>query len=207
MESKQYRKCIEVLKKAVELKIKNKDQIYLLLGLSYQRANMPHKAEEAYKKAISINSDSDIAYFYLGAFYELNNERDKAITQFKKAIEINPRNSDALNYLGYMYAEDGVNLDEAVELLNRAIEIEPENGAYIDSLGWAYYKKGDIDKALSLVKKASELIEDPVIYDHLGDIYFKMSRKEEAKKAWLKSLEIESDQQKVKEKIKRLDLE
>ncbi len=207
LETEQYKRCIDLLKKAIQLNVKHKDKLYLLLGSSYQKAKMPDKAEEAYRQAIELNPESDLAHFYLGAYYEYHNRRKEAEAQFEKAIEINPDNADALNYLGYMYAEDGKNLDKAIEFLNKALEIEPENGAYVDSLGWAYYKKGNIDKALSLIKKASGLIEDPIVYDHLGDIYFKMSHKEEARRAWLKSLEIKPGQEKIKNKIERLNLE
>ena len=60
-------------------------------------------------------------------------------------MELDDENPDALNYLGYMYAEDGIMLDQAQTLIEKALEIDPNNGAYIDSLGWVYFKKGMID--------------------------------------------------------------
>jgi tetratricopeptide (TPR) repeat protein len=71
-------------------------------------------------------------------------------------------------------------------------------------LGWIYYKKGDLDKALSFIEKASELVEDPVIYDHLGDIYYERSDKEKAVRFWRKSLEVKPEQTEVKRKIEGL---
>jgi len=109
-----------------------------------------------------------------------------------------------LNSLGYLYVENDINLDEAVSLINQALEIDPENGAYIDSLGWAYYKKGMLPQALDKLKKAAELLQDPVILDHLGEVYSKMNLKDLAKESWQKSLKLDANQTKVKEKLEKL---
>ncbi|MCK4519401.1 MAG: tetratricopeptide repeat protein, partial [Candidatus Omnitrophica bacterium] len=203
-EAGKFDKSISLLKKALALDVEDAHKLYLTLAAMYEKADLIDDAEKAYHEAIEREPESDLLYFYLGCFYDQHSRRKEAARQFAKAIEINPRNTDALNYLGYMYAEDGINLDEAVEMLKTAVEIEPDNGAYIDSLGWAYFKKGDINKALELVLKASLLLEDPVIYDHLGDIYYKQGLKDKAKEQWQKSLSIDPDEEKVKEKIERL---
>ena len=55
----------------------------------------------------------------------------------------------------------------------------------IDSLGWAYYRMGRYDEAVRELEKAVELkAGDPVINDHLGDAYWKVGRKLEAKFQW-----------------------
>jgi hypothetical protein len=45
--------------------------------------------------------------------------------------------------------------------------------------------------------------DDPIIYDHLGDIYFSLDRKEDALRQWHKSLKIDPQNEKVLEKIKK----
>ena len=55
----------------------------------------------------------------------------------------------------------------------------------IDSLGWAYYRLGRYEDAVRELEKAVELkAGDPVINDHLGDAYWKVGRKLEAKFQW-----------------------
>ncbi len=55
----------------------------------------------------------------------------------------------------------------------------------IDSLGWAYYRLGRTDDAVRELEKAVELKPgDPVINDHLGDAYWKVGRKLEARFQW-----------------------
>ncbi len=203
-EDEKFDKSIGLLKEALALDLPDAYKLHLTLAGVYERADLIDDAEEAYKEAIQQEPDNDLLYFYLGCFYEQRGRREKASGQFAKAIKINPKNVDALNYLGYMYAEDGIKLDEAIGMLKTAIEIEPDNGAYIDSLGWAYFKKGDIDKAFELILRASSLLEDSVIYDHLGDIYYKRGLKDKAREQWQKALSINPDEEKVKEKIERL---
>ena len=93
----------------------------------------------------------------MGSVYADSNDHSKAIEVFRKVLQIDPENSEALNSLGYMYAEDGVHLDEAVRMIRKAIEIDPANGAYYDSLGWALYKKGMYAESLMALQKAQTL--------------------------------------------------
>ena len=60
------------------------------------------------------------------------------------------------------------------------------------------------EEARKELEKAKELIgEDPVVYDHLGDTYFKIGSLEKAKDAWTKSIGLKEDK-KVKEKLESL---
>ncbi len=103
-----------------------------------------------------------------------------------------------------MFADDGVNLDEAVNLIEKALDFDPDNGAYIDSLGWAYFKKGLIDEALVELEKAVKFVDDDaIIHDHLGDAYFKKGMADEAKEEWKRALELDPEQDSIKEKLKK----
>jgi len=95
----------------------------------------------------------------------------------------------------------GINLDEALEHIQKALEIDPENGAYIDSLGWVYFQQGEYIKAREELKKAIRLIKDPVIYEHLGDTYDKLGETGRALDAYRKGLELDAENEKLREKI------
>jgi tetratricopeptide (TPR) repeat protein len=82
------------------------------------------------------------------------------------------------------------------------MDIEPNNGAYVDSLGWAYYKKGWLTKALQQLELATSLLpKDPIVLDHLGDIYFDLKRLDDAARAWEKSLKIDPKNESVRKKL------
>ncbi len=109
-----------------------------------------------------------------------------------RAVEIAPKQAVALNYLGYSWAERGENLDEAFDLIEKAVALEPNSGAYIDSLGWAHYQRGDYKNAVGHLEHAASLVpSDPTITDHLGDVYWRLNRKIEARYQWRHVLELD----------------
>jgi tetratricopeptide (TPR) repeat protein len=102
---------------------------------------------------------------------------------------MDPTNAEALNYLGYMFADQGVRLDEAQNLIKRAVDIQPNNGAFLDSLGWVYYRLNRLDEAARQESRSVQLIPtDPTIHDHMGDIYFKLGKIKEAIDQWQLSM-------------------
>ncbi len=176
-------------------------QAYLSLGqLYYSQGRLIESIGQFQKYLLSQPDDAEILFILGSLFLEIP-DRTKAKEMFRRVVEVHPQHDGALNSLGYMYAEDGENLDEAQGLIQRALEIDPENGAYLDSLGWVYYQKGDYEKAVLFLERATEFMEDPVIYDHLGDAYFKLEKLPLALKNWEKSLALFPDQEEVVEKI------
>ena len=100
-------------------------------------------------------------------------------------IELNPANADALNHLGYTWAERGQNIDEAEKLIRRALELHPDNIAIIDSLAWVHFQRGNYAAAVRELEKATAGGgADPVIVEHLGDVYRKVGRDVDADRAY-----------------------
>jgi len=94
----------------------------------------------------------------------------EAIEGFKLVLSHYPDSADAMNSLAYMYAEHEIELAAALVLAEKALEFEPANAAYLDTAGWLYFKLGDIDRAYEYLKRASILMFDPVILDHLKKV-------------------------------------
>lgn len=149
----------------------------------------------------TINPDDPEAHFYLGNVYSDLNNGALAEKEVLKAIELNPDYHQALNYLAYLYVEENRNLGQAEKMLKKALELDPHNAAYIDSLGWLYFKEGKFAEAVKELERASTVLDDPVIFDHLGDAYNKINQAQKAIESWGKSLQLDSGQGKVKEKL------
>jgi len=179
-------------------------EVFGYLGQLYYSQGRFDKAIEQFKRILSLEPDNAEVMYLLGSLYLELEDRPQAIEFFKRSIMADPEHEGSLNSLGYVYAEDGINLDEAVGLLERALKISPNNGAYLDSLGWIYYKKEMYAQALELLKQTIGLIEDPVIYDHLGDVYWKMNEDEQARKYWELSLELSPNQKHITAKLDNL---
>jgi tetratricopeptide (TPR) repeat protein len=141
--------------------------------------------------------------FWLGYLYEEIGKRNDAIALWKRGLAIDPAYSPILNSLGYIYAEEGISLDEAEKLIKKALEKEPENGSYIDSLGWVYFKKKDYANAEVYLQKANNIMRDSTIYEHLGDLYLTLNKPEEAAKYYEEGLKYFPDSKNLQEKFKK----
>ncbi len=99
-----------------------------------------------------------------------------------------------MNYLGYAWADQGIHLDEALDLVQKAAASQPNDGYISDSLGWVFYRKGDYAQSLPHLEKAIELLPyDSTVNDHLGDAYWQVGRKREAKFQWQRAKNFSKD--------------
>jgi len=180
--------------------------IYKRLGVVYLAQKKYREAERVFRVIADLSATDPEAHFYLALLADESQNEEEAIKELKKVLGIDPDYHQALNYLGYLYVQKGINLDEAGLMIRRALEKEPFNGAYLDSLGWLYFKQGRLKEAAQELKRASRLLENPLIYEHLGDVYYKMNDTENARLNWQNSLRLDASQGGVKDKIEGLEL-
>jgi tetratricopeptide (TPR) repeat protein len=194
---KRFPEAITHLKEAVRLTPKQPEP-HVVLGLAHLQSEQYEKASEAFQEGIRHNPKHADLHFNLGTAYDKLNRFDDVVKAMESALTIDPHHADALNYLGYSYAERGIKIDQALSLTRRAVALKPENGYYVDSLGWAFYKSGLLAEALTEIKRAVSLVgDDPVIYEHLGEIYMKQQQLSDAREAWLHSLELDPSNEKL----------
>lgn len=188
---KRYDEAIPQLKQAVQVNPKNPES-HLLLGLTYLQSEQQLLATETFKKGLELHPKHTDLRFNLGAAYDKLDRFPDVVREMETVLQMDPNHADALNYLGYSYADRGINIQKALELTKRAVALKPENGYYVDSLGWALFKMGRIEEALDEIKRAAGLVKnDPIIFEHLGEIYLKKENREKARKAWIQSIELD----------------
>ncbi|MFH1075078.1 MAG: tetratricopeptide repeat protein, partial [Candidatus Firestonebacteria bacterium] len=188
----EYPKMIALLEKGVRILPENID-LQLYLGGAYFENKNYIKAETAYREVLKRREKDDRTLYSLGVLLERTARYEEAVYCFKQVIEINPKYADAYNYAGYIYADRNEKLDEAMSLIMKALKLEPENGAYIDSLGWIYYRLGKFDEAQRELERAALILkkaghDDPIVFEHLGDIYLKKNLYAKAEEMYEKSL-------------------
>ena len=108
-----------------------------------------------------------------------------------------------MNFLGYMLADRNIRLPEAKAWIEKALAAEPGNSAYQDSMAWVLYRLGDYKNALSWILRCQNGMSepDPVIFDHLGDIKWKLGLKDQAVDAWKEAVKIDPENKKIRSKI------
>ena len=68
--------------------------------------------------------------------------------------------------------------------------------------GWALYRLGDLNGALENLLKAQESIDDdPVVFEHLGDVYWDLGQLGRARSAWNRALELDPGNQDIQRKL------
>jgi tetratricopeptide (TPR) repeat protein len=123
----------------------------------------------------------------------------------RDALELHPEEPAVLNFLGYLLADHNRNLEEAEDLITRALAKDPDNGAYIDSMGWVYYRLGRLADARRELERAVHLTRgDPVVHEHLGDVYKDLRLMDLARDQYQKSLAGDGTNQRVKAKLAEL---
>jgi tetratricopeptide (TPR) repeat protein len=194
--------AITHLKEAIRLAPKQPEP-HIILGLAHLQSEEFDKASAAFEEGIRHNPKNADLHFNLGTAYDKQNRFDDVVKAMETALSLDPHHADAMNYLGYSYAERGIKIDQALSLTRKAVALKPENGYYIDSLGWAFYKSGLLAEALTEIKRAASLVgDDPVIYEHLGEIYVKQDKLTDAREAWLHSLELDPSNEKLVQRFR-----
>ncbi|MCI0685286.1 MAG: tetratricopeptide repeat protein [Gemmataceae bacterium] len=130
--------------------------------------------------------------------------------QLEHILKIDPNNATANNDLGYIWADHNKNLPQAEEMIRKALELDrlqrkrlsggaalPDNAAYVDSLGWVLFRRGQVAEARRELERAAQLPDgdDPVIWDHLGDVYERLQMTSQARTAWEKALHLYEQEQ------------
>lgn len=125
--------------------------------------------------------------------------------QLQAVLKIDPSNATANNDLGYIWADQGKNLEQAEAMIRKALDLDrqqrkrlpggnaaKDNAAYVDSLGWVLFRRGQIAEARRELERAAELPDgdDPVIWEHLGDVYQQLQMMSQARRAWEKAVRL-----------------
>jgi tetratricopeptide (TPR) repeat protein len=172
---------------------------------------------QALLKGAAKPEDTHAIRLILYGIYSTAHENDKAEEQLRRILQDFPDDATAHNDLGYLMADQGKNLPEAAELIRQAIELDrrqkhqetkvgpdddQDNAAYVDSLGWVLFRRGRVKEALQELQRATTLPEgdDPVIWDHLGDVHFRLGDSAKARESWSKALSLYE-----KDKRRKLD--
>ncbi|HLQ17785.1 MAG TPA: tetratricopeptide repeat protein [Tabrizicola sp.] len=186
-------------------------RVHFALGDLLRSEERFDEAEVAYTAAIDLaaaaKTEDWVLYFYRGICHEQSKDWAPAEADFRKALALNPTQPQVLNYLGYGLVDRGEKLDEALGMIEKAVAGDPEQGYIIDSLAWAYFKLGRYGDALEPMEKAS-LLEpvDPIVTDHLGDVYWMNDRKLEARFQWRRALSFEPSEKDKARILRKLEV-
>jgi tetratricopeptide (TPR) repeat protein len=159
-------------------------------------------------KETTKQSDIHEIRYTLSNVYSQAKQMDNAEEQLELILKTDPDDATACNDLGYLWADQNKNLAEAEKLIRKALETdrkekktgalvtvdsEQDNAAYLDSLGWVLFRRGQLKEAREQLEKAAALdlgLDDPVVWDHLGDVYQRLNESKRATASWKKAIDL-----------------
>lgn len=205
----QYKEALQEVNKAVELAGDN-DRLavkHLRVRILVQASQFKEAEGECMGllKEHALPGELMEIHYLLSSVYTAAKQLAKAEEHLDWILRIDPNNATANNDLGYLWADQGKNLPQAEEMIRKAIEqerrqrksspnltqdVDQDNAAYLDSLGWVLFRRGKIDDAKKELEKAASQPDgdDSTIWDHLGDVYFRLRLLPQAQNAYQKAL-------------------
>lgn len=158
-----------------------------------------------------INDETDLnlaagMYASLGDLYYEQKKKNEAYAAYDQALLYDPDNVSCLNNYAYYLSLDGRRLDKAEAMSRRTINAEPQNATYLDTYAWILYIQKDYKNAGQYIERAidglEETAENAGIFDHAGDIFYRLKQNKKAIQYWIKALSLTTDAD-LKAKLKR----
>jgi Flp pilus assembly protein TadD len=126
--------------------------------------------------------------------YQQLNDVARARAAYEATLAINPNYPGAANNLAYLLSEQPGQEELAFRLASSAQRISPDDPHVLDTLGWILYKRGEYQRALTVLKQsASKLPESPGVQYHLGMAAEKMGDTTTARTALTKAVGASSE--------------
>lgn len=166
-------------------------------GLLVQQKQYP-EAEQVLQSAVKTTPENAQLEYQLGDAYLKDKQFEQSLSHFKSAIEHKDDDPMMLNNVSYSLAEAKISLDLARqygedsldELDDEAHQAESSDtdGLQVtymyslvwDTLGWVHFQQGDYKRAEGLTRAAWLLGEEMLVAEHLGEIYEKEGKNQQA---------------------------
>jgi len=163
---------------------------YFYKGLAYVQKNEQEKAIEsltiALKKDASNNALAALIHTSLGDAYNSLKQYKQSDESFDAALKLFPLDATTLNNYAYYLSVRNERLTDAEAMSKKSLELQPNSKSFLDTYGWILFQQGKFEEAKKYIEKAiqSNGEEDGTLFEHLGDVYFKLKDLLNAKKYW-----------------------
>lgn len=183
--------AITAIEQAIKRFPEQADLRELQIRLLAREKKLPEALAAARAALEKWPTNTDIGFLY-GSLLDENGQREQAMQVMEDVLKKQPENYQAMNYIGYTLAEQGKDLNRALELLKKADELSPDQSYIVDSLAWAHFKSGNGAEALKQIRRAVSMGSnvDAAIWEHYGDIAKSQGKRDEARRAYRRALEL-----------------
>jgi len=187
--------------------------LYRVAAYGYARLDRPRKGIARLAEALAILNDEypdkigdrTRLLSLRGLLHDKLGEDRLADEAFEAALALDAENALVLNNYAYILSEREERLNDALDMALRANELNEDNPYFLDTLGWVYFKLGRLAEAAETIEQAIAADDAfALLYDHLGDVYDAQGRTADARDAWARSLELDSENEALRTKLEGL---
>jgi tetratricopeptide (TPR) repeat protein len=126
-----HQRVVEILRPLAGTNISDAS-FWLTLGEAHLASGQVADAEEAFRKAVTLNAGLASAHYALGYLLQLRNQLPDAIQAYRRAVAIDPYKAEAFGNLAAAYFKTGER-DKALAALKTALALEPGNLKWLES--------------------------------------------------------------------------
>ena len=160
------------------------DDVWLVYGDLYSKQKMYDKAEQSYRKAITISAQNIDAYYGLGNLFADIKDFNKAELNYKKALEIDSNKIYVYAKLGNLYRDNKL-MDKALECYNHGLKVDSLYPDIYDGLAGYHTLKKEYERAKEYYLKAISIdAYNSGILHHMADLCTVMGDAQQAA-VWL----------------------
>lgn len=173
---------------------------YLLAEADKMKSTGEHlEAIKICEKILTSDLDNDQAYEEIGDNYLSMREYQKAEKALIQALRVNPNSANAHYLIGFAHSALG-HWAESIGHLETADQLQANHPEILRCLGWSIFHSGERKQGLVLLERALHLSpKDALILSDLGICYLNDKDFERASQLFHTVLEIEPDNEKVRE--------
>ncbi|CAM4227226.1 tetratricopeptide repeat protein [Cytophagaceae bacterium 50C-KIRBA] len=187
----------------------NQGFLWFQMGFAQYMQGKSKEALASFESASPYVQEKDSWYVQLfalmgDAYHALGNYRDSDMS-FEKVLAKSPEEEHVLNNYSYYLSLRKEKLDKAAKMAKLLTDKFPKNGTYLDTFAWVLYQQKDYNKALQYIELAlkDEKQSSSTVWEHYGDILFRLGKLEEAVKAWEKAKSLEGASPNLFKKIEK----
>ncbi|NNM25701.1 MAG: tetratricopeptide repeat protein [Phycisphaerales bacterium] len=134
------------------------------------------RSVELLQEAIEIADEQDRdlrvrVYADLGVTLLVLKQHELSREALEKVLELEPDHGEALNNLAYLLADGLDDPSAALPYAERAAALRPNSWSVLDTVGWIQYRLGNLDEALSTLRKSVDITPNALNLVHIAHVY------------------------------------
>tara|TARA_R110001592_G_scaffold9215_1_gene49116 strand:+ start:33241 stop:34986 length:1746 start_codon:yes stop_codon:yes gene_type:complete len=184
-------------------------EFWFYLGTAQSANKENEAAKKSLEASLKLNNDANpqltlMANSQLGDVLFGLEEKERAFEIYDEVLAQNANNEHILNNYAYFLSLEKKDLEKAYNMSLKLVKKFPNNATYLDTHAWVLFQQNKFEEARPFMEKALEIETKPsgVMFEHYGDIMFKIGEKKVAMDYWKKAMALEDTSEFLTLKIK-----